>query len=323
MSDAEPFFLSRPPLGNGEQKQRVMAIGKFDGLHIAHQMIMQKTLMHSQLSGGAPCLFSFTPHPRYVLSGDEAYARWLTPPWECARLARRYGAFESFVASFDDEFREQSAEQFVRDYLLPLGVRQIVVGYDFRFGKGGAYTAADLTAIAKKYGLGCEVVEHVDVSGSPVSSSRIRADLQTGDVISAARLLARPYQWRARVVHGDARGRTIGFPTANLQLTEAFVIPAEGVYAVDCITSDGELRRAMLNIGRRPTVVDEGQLSFEAHLLDFDGDLYDSEMVIEFIAYLRSERKFSSLAALREQLTHDADAARKAVALLRPGACVY
>ncbi|MCY0876372.1 MAG: riboflavin biosynthesis protein RibF [Firmicutes bacterium] len=288
---------------------RVMAIGKFDGLHIAHQSVLKQAVRRAEQGLGDPCLFAFTPHPRLALTGDQAYVRWLTPPSERAILARNYGVQCSYVAEFHHAFQRQTAQEFVVDYLIPLGTRHIVVGYDFRFGKGGAYTTADLSEIALAYGISCDVVDHIDVDGAPVSSSRIRSALSEADIQKATRLLGRPYQWRAKVITGDQRGRTIGFPTANLDLLEPFVIPAAGVYGVDCMLADGTTHRGMLNIGVRPTVKVQGQLTLEAHLLHFSGDLYGQEMVVRFLGHLRNERKFASLDELRKQLAQDAASA--------------
>lgn len=311
MRQIQQITLTMPP-DERSSVRRVMAIGKFDGLHVAHQAVLKQAVARAAQGLGEACLFAFSPHPRYALTADEAYLRWLTPPVQRALLASQFGIFQSYIAAFHQAFQAQDARAFVDDYLIPLGVRHIVVGYDFRFGKGGFYTTRDLSAIADGRGISCDVVEHIDVGGSPVSSSRIRAALAHGDIADATLLLGRPYLWRARVVHGDQRGRTIGFPTANLQLVEPFVIPLQGVYAVDCVLADGTTHRGMLNIGVRPTVTSSGEVTSEVHLLDFSKDLYDQEMELHFVARLREERRFASLAELTQQLAVDADEAARA-----------
>lgn len=311
MTRARLLFLAAPPQYDPAGR-RTFAIGKFDGLHRGHERVVKLALKRSRESGSTACLFAFTPHPRVALIGDGEYARWLTPAGERAVVAGEFGIGETYVALFDAAFRRQTAERFVCDYLLPLGACHLIVGYDFRFGQGGAYGTEDLGAIAEREGIGLDVAGPVDVGGTPVSSSRIRAHLRKGELAAATALLGRPYRLRGRVVHGDARGRALGFPTANLALVEPFVIPATGVYAVRARVDGRELSGAM-NIGSRPTVSGEGRLSIEVHLLDFAGDLYDRELAVDLVSYLRPEIRFPSRDDLTRQLALDVMAARDAV----------
>ena len=292
------------PLARRAGPARTIAIGKFDGLHIAHQTILRAAVKMAAQSGSEAALFSFAPHPGVVLRGDAAYSRWLTPSAERAKLARTFGVHRSFVALFDGAFRALTAEQFFRAYLAPLGAVHIVVGYNFRFGRGGAYGTRDLQEVAERAGVSVDIVPALTVEGRAVSSSEIRDRLAVGDVAYAASALGRPYGMIGRVVRGAGRGRTIGFPTANLELSEEFVLPREGVYVVDC-DAQGRVMRGVMNIGRRPTVSASGEISLEVHLPGESVDLYGRDMTVSFRSFLRNERRFASLEALREQLLID------------------
>ncbi len=306
----EPFvYLSSPKDIMANDQWRTFAIGKFDGLHVAHQAVLKEAAEQAHISGSVPCIFTFSPHPRYVLTGDPAYEKMLTPPYERAEVAKHFGIEEIFVANFNKDFRAQSAEEFIRNYLLPLGAKHLVVGYNFRFGKNGATDAEGLKEIASELGLTVDVIGSVNDHGQPVSSSRIRMYLECGAALSASELLGRPYRVRGVVVRGDARGRSIGFPTANLKVTESYVLPKVGVYVVDVKVSD-RVYRGMMNLGFRPTVDNAGRLSLEVNLLDFEGDLYGRELVVDFLHFIREEQKFASLSELQDQLRKDRDFAR-------------
>ncbi|KYP82189.1 bifunctional riboflavin kinase/FAD synthetase [Ferroacidibacillus organovorans] len=301
-------YLDRPPAPE-IGVSRAIAIGKFDGLHVAHQTILKNVVLVARERGLTPCMFTFTPHPRYVLQGDEEYANLLTPPGERARIAATLGMRETFVAHFDARFRSQTADAFFDDYLLALGVSHLVVGYDFRMGKNGANGVSDLKQIADKYGVTVEIVAPIDQDGLRVSSTLTRNALAQGRPEDAAHLLGRAYRIRGEVIHGAKRGRTIGFPTANLTLCEPFVVPKIGVYAVYAEV-DQKRYRGVMNLGVRPTVSSQGELSFEVHILDEALDLYGKTMDVLFVHYLREERRFNALDALKEQLHEDVRCAR-------------
>lgn len=301
-------YLARPPAPE-YGVSRAIAIGKFDGLHVAHQEILKKVVDISRERELTPCMFTFTPHPRYVLQGDEQYARLLTPPGERARIAQTLGVKETFVAHFDARFRSQPADAFFEDYLLALGVSHLVVGYDFRLGKNGANGVADLGRIADRHGVTVDIIQPIDQDGLLVSSTLTRIALAEGRPADAAHLLGRAYRIRGEVIHGAGRGRTIGFPTANLALSEPFVVPKIGVYAVYA-EIDQKRYRGVMNIGVRPTVSSEGELSFEVHLIDESVDLYDKTMDVLFVHYLREEQRFPTFDALKDQLREDVRSAR-------------
>ncbi len=300
----EPFVYLTSPPNNADAVARTFAIGKFDGLHIAHQAVLRQAVSTAQKTHSTPCVFTFSPHPRFVLINDPAYEKMLTPPYERAAVAKRFGIEELYVANFDTVFRTQSAEEFLAHYLIPLGANHIVVGYNFHFGKNGATDALGLCRIAEQMGITIDVIDSVQDHGHSVSSSLVRMNLELGDVVAAGKLLGRPYRMRGMVVRGDARGRTIGFPTANLTLTEPYVLPKTGVYVVAVEVDDAKYR-GMMNLGYRPTVESALHISLEVHLLDFDGDLYGKELIVDVLYFIRDEERFASLESLREQLGKD------------------
>lgn len=305
----EPFVYLTSPVQIHDSTPRTFAIGKFDGLHVAHQVVIRQAVASAMATNTMPCVFTFSPHPRNVLTGDPAYEKMLTPPYERVEVAKSLGVKEMYIANFNASFRAQSAEEFMINYLLPLGAKHLVIGYNFRFGKNGATDASGLKLIANQWGITVDVIDSVIDHGQPVSSSRIRAYLESGAVASAAELLGRPYRVRGIVVRGDARGRSIGFPTANLRATEQYVLPKVGVYVVD-VRVFATVYRGMMNLGFRPTVDNAGHLSMEVYLLDFDGDLYGQELMVDMLHFIRDEQKFASLSVLQEQLQKDRDFAR-------------
>nr|NNM90000.1 riboflavin biosynthesis protein RibF [Bacilli bacterium] len=283
---------------------KTMAIGKFDGLHAGHQAVLSLTVDLAKVTSTKPCLFCFDPHPRFALTGDENYRSWLTPAHERDRIARRYGISQTFVAHFDEAFRKQTAEDFVRDYLVALHVSHLVVGDDFHLGKNKAYDVHDLQRIAATYGIDVNVVNSITEGSDRVSSTRIRQSLAKGDVMGAASLLRRPYQLCGTVVHGKALGRTIGYPTANLSLDEPYVVPKIGVYLVESHLL-GKRIFGMMNIGFRPTVSDQRELSLEVHFFDQSFDLYGQSICLLLLDHLRDEVRFESVQALTDQLARD------------------
>lgn len=213
---------------------------------------------------------------------------------------------------FTREFAGWTSEQYIRELLLDrVGTSKLVIGYDHRFGKNREGSFEYLRQHAAEYGLEVEEIPREDVDAVGVSSTRIRRALEAGDVGTAARYLGYDYPFTGTVVRGQQLGRTIGYPTANIRCPETLKqVPGRGVYAVMATTAAGTRHPAMLNIGVRPTVGGDLQVTVEAHLLDFDGDLYDQPLTVQFVARLRDEQKFSGLDALKAQLAQDADAAR-------------
>ncbi len=296
----------------------VLTIGNFDGLHVGHRAIMEIVIARARALGGEAVVFTFDPHPRRVLHGDEAPAMLTT-------LEQRLEALESLgvdvvvLEPFDVEFASVPPERFVRDFIhRRIGPVEVYVGYDFHFGKDREGSMNLLTELGPHLGFSVTIIPEVTVEGEDVNSTRIRALLEEGAVEAAAVLLGRLYTVRGRVVKGDQRGRGLGFPTANLD-PENEILPCSGVYAgrVRLLDEPDSRYTAVVNVGRRPTFSADDLVLAEAHLLDFDGDLYGRRIELAFEHRLRDERKFPDVEALREQIARDAREARDR---LTPGA---
>ncbi|MCL6632020.1 MAG: bifunctional riboflavin kinase/FAD synthetase [Alicyclobacillus herbarius] len=292
----------------------VIAIGKFDGVHIGHQAILQAARRLEPDEELA--VYSLWPHPAWVLGGHEAYRASLTPYAEKVRQMARLGVDSLYMVEFSKTYAQTSAEAFVRDHLVPLRPRRVVVGADFHFGQGGKADVRDLARLCGQFAIPVSVIDHVEENGLKVSSSHIREHLAAGRVEAAEALLGRPYRVQGEVVHGDARGRTIGFPTANLQLVDDYVLPAAGVYAVsvewDEATDAKDPRMSsqnwfgVLNAGFRPTVGGR-EFRLEVHLFGVNEDLYGRTLSVSFLRRVREERKFSGLDELRAQIARDVE----------------
>ena len=285
-----------------------VAIGKFDGIHLGHRAILTRVREAARRAGLVSVVVTFANHPLSYLR-PEAGPRPLTSRAQRLEMFEALGVDVCVMLDFDEALASIPAEEFVSDVLVGrLGAKEIVMGSDFRFGKGGAGDAALLRALGARSGFVADAVEWVgDADGGRVSSSRIREAITTGDVESATRMLAREPAVRGEVVHGDARGRELGFPTANLGGRIEGLVPGDGVYAGWAILG-GERLPAAISVGNNPTFTPEGQSRVEAFLLDFDGDIYGEPIEIRFAHRLRGTERFASLEALIEQM--DADVVR-------------
>lgn len=284
----------------------LLAIGKFDGVHIGHQKILDTA--KSMKGDAVLAVMSFWPHPDQILRPDSGDTHFLTPlPEKCRRL-KAEGVQRHYVVEFSRDYAAVSAESFVHHHLSKLSLTGVVVGADFRFGQGGTADVHKLIELCGTENIPVYVVDPVEENGAKVSSSQIRQHLLAGRVEAAEVLLGRAYTLEGTVVHGDARGRQLGFPTANLRLEQPFVIPAGGVYAVSVAVLEGDNREAhwfgVLNAGTRPTV-DGIEFRIEVHLLDFHGDLYDKMLRVSFLRRIRNEMKFENINALTLQIDSD------------------
>jgi riboflavin kinase/FMN adenylyltransferase len=303
-------------------KPTEIALGNFDGIHRGHQKILQPILSAVDRQGEKrvyPTVVSFHPHPREFFTGEKRCH--LTPITEKAQLLERFGIEQLVLLPFDRELASLSPQQFVAEILVKqLQATQISVGEDFRFGYQRKGTVADLKAIASNFGIKVHInslYKCFDETGNNVriSSSRIRQALEVGEVERAKFMLGRPYTLIGTVVQGQQLGRTIGFPTANLQLPPDKFLPRYGVYSVNVVINPvgfgviGSPLKGVMNIGLRPTVKGNNP-TIEVHLLDWSGDLYGQTLTVHLESFLRPEQKFPSLEALKEQIAADCEAAR-------------
>lgn len=287
-----------------------LTIGTFDGVHLGHQEIVRALAAGAHKLGSQAVVLTFYPHPAVVLhKREDPY--YLTNPQERAILLARFGADFVITIPFNHKVASTRAYDFIARLKKHLGIRHLVIGQDFALGKDRKGNAARLAELGAEFDYTLEVFQPFLLDGSPVSSSRIRAALASGDIDMAARLLGRPYAVNGRVVPGDNRGRLIGVPTANLKLWEARAIPKAGVYVSQALLGS-EIFGAVTNVGVRPTFETlPVPPRIETHLLDFNGDLYGREMELSFLARLRDEQRFPDIQSLVEQIRSDILAARK------------
>ncbi len=287
-----------------------LSVGVFDGVHRGHQILLRQLVSGAHAENNPAVVLTFSPHPAVVLGGKTDF-KCLTTPEERSALLDSLGVDGVILQTFDQTLANQTAEQFMARAVKQLGVRRMLVGYDTALGRGRQGNAARLGEIGKELGFTVETVSPLAAEDGIISSTRIRARLAAGDVAAAARDLGRKYTVAGPVIHGDGRGHTIRVPTANIQVPEGKIIPANGIYV--CWTHVGEEKvPTVTNIGTRPTFTpDEFIPHVEAHLLDFERDLYGREIELEFIEYLRPEQKFSSVQALIDAIRDDILQARK------------
>jgi riboflavin kinase / FMN adenylyltransferase len=301
-------------------KGAVIAIGNFDGVHRGHQAVLEQARAEAKRRNTKLGVLTFEPHPRSFLRPGGASFR-LTPFRIKMRHLQDLGVDVAFVLPFDADMVKRTAEVFVNDVLVNgIGVAHVVVGSDFCFGKNRGGNATVLAEAGRRLGFGVTALapQAEQDGGAVYSSTLVRDRLQGGDPVAAASALDRPWEIEGRIEHGDKRGRTIGFPTANLHLGE-FMQPKLGVYAVRAAIDSGEALQwidGVANLGKRPTVAGE-DVRLEVHLFDFDGDLYGKHLRVALLGFIRPEMKFSGLDQLKAQIAADCDTARRMLAEYR------
>jgi riboflavin kinase/FMN adenylyltransferase len=288
----------------------VVTSGTFDGVHRGHQTILARLTEVAKTSGGESVLITYWPHPRTVVSNDSQNLKLLTTLDEKASLIDQAGVDHLVIIPFTRSFSQLTSEEYINQILIEkIGTKKLVIGYDHRFGRDREGGFEYIKAHQHEYGFEVEEIPRQDVDAVGVSSSKIRAALNEGNVRTANQFLGRPYTLTGTIVKGRQLGRTIGFPTANMQVDDAAkLVPANGVYAVS-VEYGGQTLGGMLNIGFRPTVAGTHQ-TIETYIFDFDKDIYGEHMTLRFREFLRPEQKFDGLPALVAQLKHDEEAAR-------------
>jgi riboflavin kinase/FMN adenylyltransferase len=295
-----------PPQINA--RPTIMTIGAFDGIHLGHQHLIGSVVGRAHALDVQSAVITFDPHPDLVVRPDRQRL-YLTSLEERIELIEALGVDVLVVQPFTPAVMNQTAQEFMDHVCHALALRELWIGWDFALGRKREGNLARLREIGQHYDYAVHPVEPFMLDGQPISSSRIRAALSEGDLETANRLLGRSFGLRGPVVQGDQRGRTIGFPTANIAVDELHVVPANGVYVCRAQVN-GETYGAVTNIGVRPTF-DGTHRTVEAYLLDFAGDIYGETLRLEFLHHLRGEKKFSGVAELVAQISRDTAAARE------------
>ena len=286
----------------------VLTIGTFDGVHLGHQKIIEQLNREAEEIGGESVLFTFYPHPRMVLYPEDHGLQLIQTQVEKIDKLRRMGLQNVIIHPFSKEFSRLSALEFVRDYLVNrLHVKKMVIGYDHQFGKNREGSIDFLKEVSGTYGFEVREILAQEIDEVNISSTKIRNALLAGDMELTTAYLGEPYEFFGKVIAGQAIGRELGYPTANIDIeSEIKILPKSGVYAANILLPDGSVKEGMLNIGVRPSVgMATNKTCIEIHVLDFNGDLYGSHVTVQLLSRFRSEKKFDSLFELTEQLQQD------------------
>ena len=282
----------------------VLTIGTFDGVHIGHQQILKQLRSSADSIGGETILLTFHPHPRLVLQTDNK-VKLINTIEEKAKILEKFGLDNLIIVPFDKRFSQMSPEQYIQSFLYKnIGPSRIVIGYDHRFGQNRSGGIDTFRNMSKDLGFEVEEISAQMINQITVSSTKIREALENGEIVTANQLLGHRFFLSGKIVPGRKVGRTLGFPTANVECSSPYkLIPANGVYAIEANLT-GEIFHGMANIGNRPTF-DNGEKTIEAHLFNFEGDLYDREIELYFHKFVREEIKFSETSDLKSQLEED------------------
>ncbi len=283
----------------------VVTSGTFDGVHLGHQKILNRLKEIATKHGGETVVITYWPHPQLILNPDNKALKLLNSYVEREQLLREQGIQHLLKIPFTKEFSQITSEEFITNILVNIiGTKKLVIGYDHRFGKNREGSFEELKKDGPAYGFDVEEIARQDVDSIGISSSTIRNALLKGEVKVAAHLLGRPYSIMGVVVKGDQLGRTLGYPTANLAIPEHHkLIPAEGIYAAT-VSIEGRLFGGMLYIGNRPTI-ESKKLAIEVNIFDFNEDLYGRTIQVNFINFIRPDKKFDNLEQLKNQLSQD------------------
>ena len=305
-----PVLLVRQELQNSvTDGEHALSIGVFDGVHRGHQMLIERMVTEASARDLTAGIVTFHPHPVSVVQPDVKIT-YLESLERRVEMLRDLGTDFVAVLQFTSELQQVSAFDFSRLLVEEARMRLLVVGDDFRFGRGGEGNIEVLTEIGSELGFEVIAVPLLDDGSTPVSSTRVRDALQAGEMESVSELLGHPFLLRGPVLHGDERGRQIGFPTLNIGVSADRWLPPNGVYVTKAFVGD-RVFNACTNIGVRPTFAGDQKLLVETHLLDFEGDLYGELVTIELVHRLRAERKFDGIDVLRAQIQSDLAATRE------------
>lgn len=297
------------PLKRKELPQTVCAIGFFDGVHLGHQAVIDKAVSYAKKHDLQSAVITFFPHPKVVLSHGKEEVKYITPPNEKEQVIKDLGVDRLYTITFNKELSKLLPEEFIDHFIIGLNMKHLVAGFDFTYGykgQGNMKNIADYTKNLFTY----TVVEKISQNAQKISSTQIRKFIQSGHIVDVNELLGRPLQTFGEVISGEKRGRTIGFPTANIKTNQKALLPKPGVYAVEA-TVKGKTYFAMANLGYRPTFEKRQQeLLLEVHIFDFNQDIYGETIKIHWHKFIRDEQKFKSATQLIDQLKQDEDQIR-------------
>jgi riboflavin kinase / FMN adenylyltransferase len=286
----------------------ILTIGTFDGLHLGHQEILKKLFERSRIHGGRNLLVTFHPHPRKVImkSSDQ---KILSTPEEKADILEKLGLGNLLFINFTKAFSQQSPVEFIRDFVIEkIGLKEIIVGYDHKFGKAREGNHETLRKLGSELNFGTTFVDAFKIGDEIINSTKIRHALLSGSINHANNLLGRPYSFSGIVVEGDKRGRLLGYPTANIRIADNDkLLPALGIYAAE-VFIDNQKYEALLSVGQRPTFYEEGEVVPEVYIYNFDKNIYHKDISVNILEMIRSEEKFSSADELVIQMNQDKEA---------------
>jgi riboflavin kinase/FMN adenylyltransferase len=286
-------------------KNAVVTIGTFDGVHQGHRKIISGITELAKASGGESVILTFFPHPRMILHPEDQSLKLITTIAEKAGLLEQLGVDHLIITPFSRDFSNQTPQEYIENVLVKqIGTKKIIIGYDHRFGKDRSGGLEDLQRLGPVYGFEVKEIPEQDINEVAVSSTRIRNALLASDIETANTFLGYPFFITGTVIRGDQIGRTIGYPTANIQPNETYkLIPGDGIFAVK-LNIDGKLYKGMAYIGQRPTVNGLTR-NIEVNIFDFDREIYNQSIRMEFLNYIRGDVKFAGLDALKAQLAQD------------------
>jgi len=304
----EVIHLTQPPEKN-RPDQLVLALGYFDGVHIGHQKVIQTAVKIARDHGMKAAVMTFHPHPSVVLKHMSKRDDYLTPPEEKAILMKQLGVDIVYFVKFDHDLSRMSPQDFIDRYVIGLNVKHVVAGFDYTYGRMAQGNMETMKEHSRNM-FTVTVIPKVALFNEKVSTTKIRELIQSGDVESARPLLGRPYRIKGMVVHGDKRGNTLGFPTANIKTLDPYVFPERGIYAVRLMLDD-EVYQGAGYIGTRPTYYDNEQPVVEVFLFDFHRTIYGETVTVEWLKRLRDDKKFDRSEDLVQQMHRDIEAAKR------------
>lgn len=279
-----------------------IALGSFDGLHLGHLSLINKVCNEAQKNGGKSIVYTFRNHPRAVLNKNDA-PRLLMDNDEKAQILEDYGVDMVYFQEFNLEFMQMNPRQFIEFLIEKFNAKGLVVGFNYKFGYKNMGNTELLKELQKEYGFKLFIMEPFKYKDEVISSTRIRRCIENGDIFEAYKMLSHPFKLSGNVMHGRKIGRTIGFPTANLNYNKKFILPAIGVYYTN-VKVNNNIYKGITSVGNNPTV--EGKsLTIETHILDFNEDIYDKKIEVFFVKKIRNEKKFNGIEQLKDQLERD------------------